>query len=78
MRLLGSRSDGLAAALNVLDSGGANPAGIGDYERFTRAQVAWHRETARGFETWVRLDDGTLAERPIHEPDSCGAPPASP
>lgn len=190
VRVLASRSDGLAAVLYVLDSGGANLAGIGDYEWFKGAQVAWYRETARalaeenggaplpalaffhiplpefaeawettacrgfrlepvcsaavnsgifaafletgdvagvfvghdhlndfegelwgvrlcygrasgyggygrdgfrrgarvvrlregerGFETWVRFDDGTLAERPMHEPESWGAGGAEP
>ncbi len=190
VRLLGSRGEGLAAALYVLDSGGANLAGIGDYEWFTGAQVGWYRATARalaterggapppalaffhiplpefaeawettacrglrlepvcsaavnsglfaafleagdvagvfvghdhlndfeaelwgvhlcygrasgyggygregfrrgarvvrlregerGFETWVRLDDGTVADRPLHEPESWSAAPAVP
>lgn len=47
VRLHASRGDGLAAALWVLDSGGANASGIGDYEWFSVSQVGWYRETAR-------------------------------
>jgi hypothetical protein len=46
VRLLPSRGDGLAAALYVLDSGGANAEGIGDYDWFRGAQVEWYRRTA--------------------------------
>jgi hypothetical protein len=47
LRVGSSRDGALAAALYVLDSGGANERGVGDYAWFTGAQVAWYRETAR-------------------------------
>ena len=47
LRVGASRGDGLAAALYVLDSGGANALGIGDYDWFRPAQVAWYLEAAR-------------------------------
>ena len=46
LRVHSSRWEALAAAFYVLDSGGANDRGVGDYAWFSSAQVAWYRETA--------------------------------
>jgi hypothetical protein len=47
LRVASARGEALAAALYVLDSGGANDRGMGDYDWFSGAQVRWYLETAR-------------------------------
>lgn len=47
LRVGSSRGEALAAALYVLDSGGANESGTGDYAWFSSAQVSWYLSTAR-------------------------------
>lgn len=66
LRVGSSRGETLAAALYVLDSGGANARGVGDYDWFRPEQVAWYLEAARALE----------AERASSSAGGAGALPA--
>lgn len=65
LRVGSSRGEALAAALYVLDSGGVNDRGIGDYSWFSGAQVGWYSETVRGLAAeYAAAERGTVrAER---------------
>ncbi|MFN7986434.1 MAG: metallophosphoesterase family protein [Thermoanaerobaculia bacterium] len=66
LRVGASRGGALAAALYVLDSGGANERGVGDYAWFSGAQVAWYRETARTLAAeHAAASDGGLRAGPL-------------
>lgn len=64
LRIRSARAETLAAALYVLDSGGSNDRGVGDYAWFSGAQVAWYREAARALaaEYVARAGGGPRAE----------------
>ncbi len=65
LRVRSSRGESLAAALYVLDSGGANDRGVGDYAWFSSAQVRWYLESAQALAAeYATTDPGSVrAER---------------